>query len=94
VVSRRPKGFGDEPGKYHSDAIFLMSGKVADAVKVFDPREGVDALWPGQGVIYHQRLSAQRTRTRLNKVMSTPFYKDMTIRNWATTMKLVEMLEG
>jgi uncharacterized protein (DUF1697 family) len=94
MLTGRPKGFGDEPKKYHSDAIFLMGTKVSDAVKAFDPREGVDALWPGKGVIYHQRLSAQRTKTRLNKVMATPFYKSMTIRNWATTQKLLEMLEG
>src|SRR5262245_8758158 len=48
MVEGRPKGFGDQPGKYHSDAIFLMSGKVAEAVKAFDPREGVDELWPGK----------------------------------------------
>jgi uncharacterized protein (DUF1697 family) len=94
VVSKRPKGFGDEPKTYHSDAIFLMGTKVSEAVKAFDPREGVDALWPGKGVIYHRRLSAQRTKTRLNKVMATPFYKSMTIRNWATTMKLMEMLDA
>ncbi len=94
MLSGKPKGFGDEPAKYHSDAIFLMDTKVSEAVKAFDPREGVDALWPGKGVIYHQRLSAQRTRTRLNKMMATPAYKSMTIRNWATTIKLLEMLEG
>lgn len=92
MVDGRPKGFGDQPGKYHSDAIFLMSGKVADAIKVFDPREGVDELWPGTGVIYHQRLSAQRTKSKLNRIMATPFYKEMTIRNWTTTMKLLEMV--
>jgi uncharacterized protein (DUF1697 family) len=94
AVTGRPKGFGDEPGKYHSDAIFLMSGKVADAVKAFSPRDGVDELWPGKGLIYHQRLSTQRTKSRLNRIMATPFYKEMTIRNWATTTKLLDMLEG
>jgi uncharacterized protein (DUF1697 family) len=94
AVAGRPKGFGDEPGKYHSDAIFLMGGKVAEAVKAFSPREGVDQLWPGKGVIYHQRLSAQRTKSRLNRIMATPFYKAMTIRNWATTSKLLEMLDA
>jgi uncharacterized protein (DUF1697 family) len=94
MVDGRPKGFGDQPGKYHSDAIFLMSGKVADAVKVFDPREGVDELWPGKGLIYHQRLSTQRTKSKLNRIMATPFYKEMTIRNWATTTKILEMLDA
>jgi uncharacterized protein (DUF1697 family) len=62
MVEGRPKGFGDEPGKYHSDAIFLMRDiKVKDAFAVFEPREGVDVVWPGKGVIYSQRLSAQRS---------------------------------
>jgi uncharacterized protein (DUF1697 family) len=94
MLADKPKGFGEQPGKYHSDAIFLMSGKVAEAMTAFDPREGVDVVWPGKGLIYHQRLSAERTKTRLNKVMSTPFYKSMTIRNWATTQKLLEMLDA
>lgn len=94
MLRDRPKGFGDEPGKYHSDAIFLMDINMADALKAFDPREGVDELWPGKGVIYHRRLSTRRTQTRLNKMMGTPAYKSMTIRSWQTTMKLAEILEA
>ena len=94
VVANRPKGFGDEPGTYHSDAIFLMGISATDAMAAFDPREGVDSVWPGKGVIYSQRLSVQRTKSRLNKVMSSPLYQSMTIRNWATTTKLAELVEG
>ena len=39
------------------------------AMKVFDPRPGVDEVWPGKGVIYSQRLSAQRTKSRLGKIV-------------------------
>ena len=91
VIKKRPKGFGDQPGTYHSDAIFLMGISATKAMAAFDPREGVDQVWPGDGVIYSQRLSAQRTKSRLNKVMSSPLYKSMTIRNWATTTKLAEL---
>lgn len=94
MMTGRPIGFGDEPGKYHSDAIFLMDITMAEALKAFDPREGVDELWPGKGVIYHRRLSARRTQTRLNKMMATPAYKSMTIRSWQTAMKLSEMLHA
>jgi uncharacterized protein (DUF1697 family) len=93
MVGARPKGFGDQPKTYHSDAIFLMGIKAAEAMKVFDPREGVDAVWPGKGVIYHQRLSAKRTRSRLSKVVGTPAYKSMTIRSWATTSRLLDLLQ-
>jgi uncharacterized protein (DUF1697 family) len=94
VIADRPTGFGDEPGTYHSDAVFLMGISATDALAAFDPREGVDRVWPGDGVIYSQRLSAQRTKSRLNKVMSSPLYKAMTIRNWATTTKLAELAAG
>jgi uncharacterized protein (DUF1697 family) len=92
VVKRRPKGFGDEPAKYHSDAIFLMGIDAADAMTVFSPRDGVDTVWPGDGVIYSQRLSAERTKSRLNRIMGTPAYGSMTIRSWQTTMALLELM--
>ena len=89
MVDKKPKGFGEEPGKYHSDAIFLMGITAATAMPVFAPREGVDQVWPGKGVIYSQRLSAERTKSRLGKIVGTPPYKSMTIRSWSTTMKLL-----
>ena len=92
VVSGKPEGFGEQPEKYHSDVIFLMGIDAAQAMSVFDPREGVDTVWPGDGVIYSQRLSSLRTRSRLSKIMGTPAYKSMTIRNWSTTTKLLELL--
>lgn len=92
VVDHKPKGFGEQPDKYHSDAIFLMEVDAAEAMSVFNPREGVDNVWPGDGVIYSQRLSAQRTKSRLSKIAGTPFYKSMTIRSWTTTTKLLEIL--
>lgn len=94
VVRNRPKGFGDHPETYHSDAVFLMGIDAPAAMKVFDPRPGVDEVWPGNGVIYSERLSAQRTKSRLGKIVGTPAYKSMTIRNWATTMALLQRMEA
>ncbi len=92
VIDNKPEGFGEQPEKYHSDAIFLMGIDSAEAMSVFDPREGVDKVWPGDGVIYSQRLSSQRTKSRLGKIVATPAYKSMTIRSWNTTTKLLEIL--
>ncbi len=93
VVDNKPKGFGEQPEKYHSDAIFLMGIDAAQAKSVFDPREGVDKVWPGNGVIYSQRLSALRTKSRLSKIMASPLYKSMTVRSWSTTIKLLDILK-
>ena len=64
-----------------------------EAMKVFKPREGVDNVWQGDLAIYSQRLSAQRTQSRLSKIIGTPAYQSMTIRNWNTTTKLLKILE-
>ena len=93
VVDSKPKGFGEQPEKYQSDAIFLMGIDAAQGMSVFDPREGVDKVWPGNGVIYSQRLSALRTKSRLSKIMASPLYKSMTVRSWSTTTKLLDILK-
>jgi uncharacterized protein (DUF1697 family) len=93
VVDDRPAGFGDHPDTYHSDAIFLMGIDPEEAMSVFAPREGVDEVWPGEVAIYSQRLSAQRTKSRLNKIMASSLYKSMTIRSWSTTVKLLALLK-
>lgn len=92
IIEKAPKGFGAQPDTYHSDAILLMDITPEEALVVFSPKEGVDMIWPGNGVIYSQRLSAQRTRSRLGKIIGTVPYKSMTIRSWGTMLKLASLL--
>jgi uncharacterized protein (DUF1697 family) len=91
VIASKPGGFGEQPGRYHSDAIFLMGIDSRQAMSAFNPREGVDKVWQGPGVIYSQRLSSLRTKSRLSRIVSTPAYKFMTIRNWNTTATLLQI---
>jgi uncharacterized protein (DUF1697 family) len=93
VIDERPKGFGEQPDKYHSDAIYLMGIDADQAMSVFNPREGVDQVWPGNCVIYSQRLSALRTKSRLSNIVGTPAYQSMTIRSWSTTTKLLSLMQ-
>lgn len=92
VIEQRPAGFGDDDETYHFDVIFLMGITATEALQVFSPHDEVDRVWAGDGVIYSRRLSAERTRSRLNRIMSSPLYASMTIRNWRTTTKLHHML--
>jgi len=94
VVDGRPKGFGDEPDTYNSDAVFLMGVDADEAFAVFSPKEGVDRVWPGKGVIYSERLTARRTASRLNRIMSSPHYQSMTIRSWQTTLALRDLMRA
>lgn len=94
VIDHAPKGFGTEPSKYYCDAIFLMDLTADKAFKVFQPREGVDKVWQGDLVIYSQRLGAERTKSRLSKIVGTPEYQSMTIRSWGTTLKLATLIQA
>jgi uncharacterized protein (DUF1697 family) len=94
VVGAAPDGFGQAPDTYHSDAVFLKAPLTStQAMGVVRLREGVDQAWPGSGVIYFARLSAQRTKSRMSSIVGTPEYQQMTIRSWTTTTKLLALLD-
>ena len=95
IVLRAPDGFGAAPDQYHSDVVFLKAPLTArQAMNVVVLRDGVDQAWAGKGVVYFARVSAERTRSRMSKIVGTPEYQQMTIRSWATTTKLLALLDG
>ncbi len=93
IIDNKPKDFGCQSDRYHSDIIFLIDIDAAQVMTSFNPREGVDTIWPGDGVIYAQRLSVERDKSRLGSISALPFYKSLTIRNWNTVTKLLAILE-
>ena len=95
IVEHAPDGFGAEPGTYHSDVVFLKAPLTAkQAMRVVELRDGVDEAWPGNGVVYFARLSAERTKSKMGKIVGTPEYQQMTIRSWTTTQKLAGLLDA
>jgi uncharacterized protein (DUF1697 family) len=93
VVERSPEGFGAEPATYRYDVIFLKEPLTARAAMTSVPtKSGVDEVHAGTGVLYFSRLIENATQSRLNKIVSSPIYPSVTIRNWNTTTKLVGML--
>ena len=93
IVDMAPKGFGAEPSKYRYDVVFLKAPLTAKiASKDVPIKEGVDRLWPGTGVLYSSRLISRATQSRFSRIVSLPTYKQMTIRNWNTTTKLLGLL--
>ena len=95
VVDKAPDGFGDDADTYYSDAVFLKAPLTARQVMdIVALRDGVDQAWPGTGVVYFARLGAQRTKSKMSKIVSAPEYKKMTIRSWTTTVKLLGLLDA
>jgi len=95
VVGHAPAGYGSQPDRYHSDAVFLKPPLTpAHLMTLVELRDGVDRAWPGSGMVYFQRLSARRSQSRLSRIMGTSEYANMTIRSWRTTLELLKRLEG
>jgi uncharacterized protein (DUF1697 family) len=93
VLDGAPRGFGADG--YLCDVIFLRKplspSKVLD---VIETREGVDRVWGGKGVLYFARLAAKASSSRLSKFASRPEYKNVTIRSWNTTKKLLALMDS
>lgn len=94
IVDGAPAGFGGDPDTYRSDVIFLRGPATAgEIVAGLRPREGVDTIVAGDGVVYAERLVARASQSRISKVAGLPAYPQMTIRNWRTTTTLLAMLD-
>jgi uncharacterized protein (DUF1697 family) len=94
VVEKAPPDFGSQAARYRYNVIFLREPlKAAAALRQVSTREGVDQAHAGPGVLYFRHLIAQASKSRLSKIITLPIYKQMTIRNWNTTSKLLRMME-
>ncbi len=95
VVAKAPMGFGAKPAEYRYDVVFLKESLTArEAVKDVPMREGVDVVTAGPGVLYGSRLIRLVSKSMMPKLIRLPIYKEMTIRNWNTTTKLLALLEA
>jgi uncharacterized protein (DUF1697 family) len=78
-----------------SEVIFLKSPLTAKAAlaQVPELREGVDSISAGPGVLYFSRVKARATKTRVQTLMAMPMFKQMTMRTWGTTNRLMALLD-
>jgi len=95
LVHNAPDDFTERADGYYRDVVFLKDPLTsAAAMRVVQLRDGVDDVWQGPGVLYFSRLSAERTKSRMSRIVGTPEYRLMTIRSWATTTKLLGLLDA
>lgn len=94
IVASAPDGFGTDRDTYLADVVFLKAPlTAAQVMKELSLRDGVDRAWPGPSVVYFDRLAERKSQSRLSRLVGTPQYQRMTIRNWNTTTKLLTILD-
>jgi uncharacterized protein (DUF1697 family) len=95
IVARAPKGFGSDPATYSYHVLFLKEPMTAaKAMKSVSTKESVDQVFAGKGVLYFSILISKATQSHISRLAGMPVYQSMTIRNWNTTTKLLNMIEA
>jgi uncharacterized protein (DUF1697 family) len=93
VVDGAPAGFGARPSLYRYDVVFLKEPLTAAAALARAPaRPGVDEVSAGRGVLYFSRSIRKASLSRMSRITALPIYRQMTIRNWNTTTRLLELM--
>ncbi|HSX32452.1 MAG TPA: DUF1697 domain-containing protein [Candidatus Saccharimonadales bacterium] len=63
-----------------------------DIIQHMQPRAEVDDVSYGAGAVFWSTPMNLRTKSSMQKIMATPLYKDITIRNANTTRKVYELM--
>jgi uncharacterized protein (DUF1697 family) len=89
IIAQAPDSFGSEPEIYRYDVLFLKEPLTVDeAMTKIRAKEGVDLVTAGDGIVYYSRLINKASQSYMTRMIGTPVYKEMTIRNWNTSTKL------
>lgn len=72
---------------------FLLDGvKPPDVIKEIKLKEGVDSVTGGKGVVYMTTLLSGITKSGFTKLIAKPVYKKITMRNFKTVQKMLELV--
>jgi uncharacterized protein (DUF1697 family) len=89
------------PARWHTDAdirkyIAYVSSAVIpqEAVAEIEVQEGVDVVAAGPGAIYMSTTMEGLTKSKLNKILGKKIYAEMTMRNFVTSKRLLELLDA
>lgn len=95
VVAQAPKDFGKDPDEYRYDVLFVREPfTTAEAFTAITVTPGVDTADAGDHAIYFRRLISKSAQSNLNKLPQRAAFKNITVRNWNTTMKLLGMIRS
>ena len=95
VAGRAPDRFGVDTDTYRYDVIFCLDRNAEEVFEQTPMRPGIDSAWEGPGVVYYRHPSTSNPsagKSHFSKIVGQPVYRSLTIRNWKTTSKLMEML--
>lgn len=73
---------------------FLTPGLQAEEVaSQIDTAQGIDTITFAEGVIYMSTTLEGLTKSKLSKLIGKKIYKEMTMRNFVTSKRLLELMD-
>ena len=95
MMNNLPGGWGDNVERRYNTFFLLAPLTAKQAVEVIGPlKTDIESLVSTDIAILHLVEIASIGRSSTGRLFGTPAYKMMTVRNWNTTKKLLELLEG
>lgn len=91
VIAYAPKNWekGDDIRRYV--AFVRLPKKPEDVIAEIELKEGIDSVDSWDGVVYMTTKLSGITKSGFSKLASKKIYKEITIRNYATVKKLVDI---
>ncbi|MDH2415205.1 DUF1697 domain-containing protein [Nocardioides sp. CER19] len=93
VVEQAPHDFGSDDATYRYDVGFFVGIGPDDVRPFVAVNPDVDVVTWGTRAFYHRRITALASRSRVSKIIGTPVYPSLTLRNWRTTSTLARLLD-
>jgi uncharacterized protein (DUF1697 family) len=95
TVTEAPYGFGMDPDNYRYDILFVKEPLTPDEMmKKVRTKEGVDNIFAGEYVLYFSKLISRATQSYMSRIVTIPEYRLITVRNWNTTIRLLELMKN
>ena len=93
VVSEAPNDWKHRTDLRCNIAFIKEPVTASEVSQEIHPKEGIDSVTIGEGVLYISTVLSGLTQSALVKLVSKKIYQDMTIRNYNTTQKLLALME-
>jgi uncharacterized protein (DUF1697 family) len=94
IINSKPEWWGEDPAWKHNLLIMMDRTETKDVLPTIDElKPGIEKMQEGKGIIYQSLLFQKFGQTSATKLVGTPIYKRMTIRNYNTANKLLSLLD-
>ncbi len=95
IIENAPKWWNGSP-EYRHYLLFIKPPVTSESAlkECGEPKEGIEFMTAADGVIYSSALISEISKSTINKIVGKPIYKQMTIRNYNTSLKLLKLMEA